>query len=356
MAKGSKLNFSGTITHYNAIMDDLLKKNFSNVYFLCGSEPFFIDKICNHISENVLEESQKSFNQFMLFGSDVNGTEISEVCRQYPMSSDRSVVIVREGQSAKALDALTSYVANPLESTILVICYSGTLNKTTKFYKAIAKNGIYFESVEPRDYEIQSWLVNHIRSKGYTIDSVSVSMLIESLGTSIVKIDNELKKLISSLKSGIKAINSSDIEANIGISKEYNNFELNRAFSENNIVKALQIADYFSCNPQKNSFQATSIALFTHFIRIFRLGLIHWQSKTQKTAFPSDFELAAKLQIGSTYFLKEYQQAIRHYPLKKLFVIFGILREYEMKGKGVNTGSADSGAILKELICKIFAL
>lgn len=356
MAKSTKINFSGSITNYNLIMDDLLKRNFSNVYFLCGNEPFFIDKICNHISKNVLDDSQKSFNQFMLFGSDVSGIEISEVCRQYPMSSDRSVVIVREGHSAKSLDALTSYVANPLQSTILVICYNGTLNKTTKFYKAIAKSGIYFESVEPRDYEIQSWLVNHIRAKGYTIDTVSISMLIESLGTSIVKIDNELKKLISALDNGVKTITSSDIEANVGISKEYNNFELNRAFSENNIVRALQIADYFSNNPQKNSFQATSMALFTHFSRIFKLGLIQWQTKSQRTAFPSDFELAAKLQIGSTYFLKEYQQAVRHYPLKKLFVIFGILREYEMKGKGVNTGSADSGAILKELICKIFSL
>lgn len=356
MAKSVKKSFTGTIEQYNSIMNDLLQKNYSNLYFLCGDEPFFADKISSYISDNILDESQKSFNQFVLYGSEVNGMEISDVCKQFPMGSDKSVVIVREGHLAKSLDYFASYITNPLSSTIVVICYSGTLNKTTKFYKTIAKHGVYFEAITARDYEIQAWLINHIRAKGYAIDNLSVSLLVESLGTSIVKIDNELNKLISSLPSDTKVISSSDIENNIGISKDFNNFELTRALSEFNIIKALQIADYFGKNPQRNSFQATIISIFNHFTRIFKLGLIQWEYASKKQSLPSDFELAAQLQIGSAFFLKEYRQALKHYPLKKLFIIFGIIREYEMKGKGVNAGSAESGEILKEFICKITSL
>ena len=356
MSKVIKKGFLGSLEKYAEIMDDLLKKNFSNIYFLCGDEPFFIDKICNYISENTLEESEKSFNQFNLYGSEIDAMELSDVCRQYPMGAKRSVVIVREGQSIKSLDAFVHYVKNPLLSTIVVICYSGTLNKTQKLYKAIAKQGVYFESSTPRDYEIQAWLVNHIRSKGYTIDAVSVSLLVESLGTSIVKIDNELNKLITFIPQDKKTITSIDIENNIGISKDFNNFELTRALSEFNIVKALQIADYFGNNPQRNPIQLTIIAIFNHFSRIFKLGLIYWECKQKNTQIPQDYEIATTLQIGSTYFLKEYKQALQYYPLKKLFIIFEVIRQYEMKSKGVDTGSANNGDLLKELICKITSL
>lgn len=356
MAKSVKKTFTGTIEQYNSIMNDLLRKNYSNLYFLCGDEPFFADKIYSYISNNILDESKKSFNQFVLYGSDVNGMDISDTCKQFPMGSDKSVVLVREGHLVKSLDYFLNYIKNPLSSTIVVICYTGTLNKTTKLYKAIAKYGVYFEAVTARDYEIQAWLTNHIRSRGYTIDNVSVSLLVESLGTSIVKIDNELNKLINSLPNDTKIISSSDIENNIGISKDFNNFELTRSLSEFNIIKALQIADYFGKNPQRNSFQATIISIFNHFTRIFKLGLIQWECASMRKSLPSDLELASQLQIGSAFFLKEYRQALGHYPLKKLFVIFGIIREYEMKGKGVNAGSADSGDILKEFICKITSL
>lgn len=356
MAKSTKKGFLGSIENYDSIMNDLLKKNYSNIYFLCGEEPFFIDKISSYISDNIIDESHKSFNQFTLYGSEINAMELSDVCRQYPMGYNKSVVIVKEAHAIKSFDHFLSYIQNPLQSTIVVICYNGLINKTQKLYKAISKNGVYFESTPPRDYEIQGWLTNHIRSKGYSIDSVSVSLLVESLGTSIVKINNEIDKLINSIAVDSKVITSSDIENNIGISKDFNNFELTRALSEFNIVKALQIADYFGCNPQRNSYQATMISIFNHFNRIFKLGLILWESSSQKHQALSDYELASKMQIGSAYFIKEYRQALRFYPLKKLFVIFGIIREYEMKGKGVQSGSAESGDLLKELICKITTL
>ncbi len=356
MSKTVKKGFLGSLEKYTEIMSDLLKKNFSNIYFLCGDEPFFVDKICNYISDNTLEESEKSFNQFNLYGSEINVMELSDVCRQYPMGAKRSVVIVREGQSISSLDTFVNYVNNPLQSTIVVICYSGTLNKTQKLYKAIAKHGVYFESTTPRDYEIQAWLVNHIRSKGYTIDAVSVSLLVESVGTSIIKIDNELNKLINFIPEDRKVITSTDIENNIGISKDFNNFELTRALSEYNIVKALQIADYFGNNPQRNPVQLSIVAIFNHFTRIFKLGLIYWEAKQKNTQIPQDSEVAMTLQIGSTYFLKEYKQALQYYPLKKLFIIFELIRQYEMKSKGVDTGSVSTGSLLKELICKITSL
>ncbi len=356
MAKTTRKGFLTTVEQYKEIMGKLLRKQYSGLYFLCGDEPFFVDKISNYIAENVLDEGEQSFNQFLMYGSETPFSEFADACRQYPMGSKYTVVILKEAHSMRGLENFIHYATSPLSSSIVVICYSGVLNKTQKLYKAISKNGVYFESLIARDYEIQEWLMNYIRSKGYTTDSVSVSLLVESLGTSITKIENELTKLINSLPLDKKTITSDDIERNIGISKDFNNFELTKALSEFNIVKALRIADYFANNPQRNSFASTIVAVFNHFSRIFKLGLILWEAKTQNLATPSDSELALKLQIGSSFFLKEYYQALKYYPLKKLFIIFGIIREYEMKGKGVEAGSAETGDLLKEMICKITSL
>ncbi len=356
MAKSTKRGFSSTLESYEQIMEQLIKGNYAPVYFLCGDEPFFIDKISNYISLNALEEEHKSFNQFLLFGSEVTATDISDVSRQYPMIATRNVVIVREAQAIKSFDALLSYINTPLESTVLVLCYSGTINKTQKLYKAITKQGVYFESISPRDYEIHKWLSSYIRSKGYTADAVSVTLLVESLGTSITRLDNEIEKLFNAIPLDRKTITLNDIEQNIGISKEFNNFELTRALSERNLFKAIQIADHFGKNPLKNSFQSTVIAIFNHYNRIFKLGLLQWESQTKRTMMPNDQQLALSLGIGSTFFLGEYRQALANYPLKKIFVIFEIIREYEMKGKGIDSGSASSGELLKELIFKIISI
>lgn len=210
--------------------------------------------------------------------------------------------------------------------------------------------------MRPRDYEIGAWLTDFIRAKGCSIDPKSVAMLTDYLGADIAKITNELDKLLTFLPQGTKAITADHIEQNIGISKEFNNFELTRAISEKNMQKAMLIADHFARNPKDNPLIVTISALFTHFQRIFILNYQKWLAKRNGTGLPSEMELARSLKLTNAFFLREYTQASALYPNNKVFVILGLIREYDLKSKGMNTGQADSGELLKELLLKIFLL
>lgn len=352
----AKKTFPQSAEDFRNLLLSIEGKKYSNCYLLCGNEPYFIDRISARFSESVLSEEEKSFNQYIVYGQETTGLELTDLCRQYPVNSPYSVVIVRDAQDIRKPEPIVNYLNNPLKTTILVLCWNATPDKRTALYKAIDKHFTVFESAEPRDYEIQGWLTNHIRGRGIGIDSVAVELLVESLGTSLTKIENEIDKLLTGLPAGRKTISVQDIEERVGISKEYNNFELTKALSSYNIPKALAIVDYFGKNPAKNNYSATVAVLFTHFVRIFRLGLIQWESKKKKTPLPGQQELALQLKIGSTYFLKEYETALRHFPLAKLHTILGIIRTYEMKGKGVGGGSATDGELLKELIIRIISV
>lgn len=356
MAKTVKKGFVESISQYETIMQQLKKNGCHGSYLLMGSEPYFINKISDYISNNAIEEQYKSFNQHIVYGSEISSMDLVDLCHQYPMGASKTVVIVREAAAIKSPEYLKHYFNNPSESTILVLCYKDSMDKRSALYKAIEKNSVIFESVEPRDYEIQGWLTNFIRSKGYNIEPSSVELLVESLGTSITKIENEIDKLLTAIPESQKAITAGDIEENIGISKDFNNFELTKALSNFDIAKALMIVDYFGKNPQKNNYSATISTLFNHFVKIFKLGIIEWEQKKRQSAKLSDQELASKLQIGSAFFLKEYNMALRHFPLSKIHSILGFIRTYEMRGKGVETGSAEEGDLLKELICKIISI
>ncbi|MCD8185513.1 MAG: DNA polymerase III subunit delta [Rikenellaceae bacterium] len=357
MAKSGKITFKESAEQFNVLLASIRKREFAPIYLLMGEEPFFIDRLGDELACAVLEESERAFNQTVVYGKDTDGGTVVNLCRQMPMMGGKMVIIIKEAQQLKKIEQLAAYTQHPQPSTVLVICHKGrNVDKRTPLYKSCKAKGIAFESVPPRDYEIGGWLGDFVRSKALSMDAKAVSMLVDHLGADIARIANELDKLTTSLEEGTKRITADYIEQYIGISKDYNTFELTRALSEKNLLKALQIADYFARNPKENPFVVTLSILFTHFQRIFILNYQRWLARKEGRSLPSELELAKMLKLPAAFFLKEYTAAANLYPTPKVFSIFGLLRQYDMQSKGVESGSADDGELLKELILKIMMI
>lgn len=356
MAKTSgKASFKDTIATYERLTKDISGGKYAPVYLLMGEEGYFIDRISEMIGSTVLNEAERDFNQIVVYGKDTDEGTIINYARQMPMMGRYEVIIVREAQSLRKPDQLSIYTASPSPTTILVICYKGkSIDKRSALYKHVSQKGEVLESIRPRDYEIAAWLGDFIKSKGCSIDTKALNMLTDHLGTDIAKISNELTKLLTYLPEGTKTITAQHIEDNIGISKDFNNFELTKAISEKNIGRAMMIADHFRRNPKDNPLTVTLSALFTHFQRIFIINYKRWQVKYKNVPMPSDVELSTLLKLPNPFFLNEYKQAATLYPNKKVFNIFGLLRDCDMRSKGIGGGSADDGELLRELLLKIF--
>jgi DNA polymerase III subunit delta len=328
---------------HKKILDELEKKIYHPVYFLSGEEPFYIDLISDYIEDHVLTDEEKGFNQIIFYGKDTDEQTIMETALRFPMMANQQVIIVKEAQSLNTIEELRRYVEKPLHSTILVLNYKyKTLDKRTAFAKAIQKNGILFES--PRMYEnkIPGWIENYLADAQYTISPQASVLLAEYLGTDLGKIANELKKLTISLPPKTRITNE-HIEKNIGISKDYNIFELQNALGERDILKANRIINYFADNPKSNPIQLTTVLLYLYFSKLF---LYHFlKDKSEKS-------VAASLGIHP-YFVKSYSKAAKRYNTHKLYDIIGILREYDMKSKGFETNNVSQGGLLKEMIYKI---
>ncbi len=357
MAKSSKKGFRESVADYAALSAQIQKRNFAPIYLLMGEESYFIDRLTDLLAATILTPEEQAFNQTVVYGKEYEAGQIINLCRQMPMMGNRQVVIVREAQNLKKWDQLSLYTSAPSPTTVLVLCHKEkSVDKRSAVYKQAEANGTVFESVAPREYEIAGWLTELVRSKGCTIDAKATAMLTEHLGTDLSKIDNELDKLLTYLPEGTHKITAEQIETNIGISKDFNNFELTKAISEKNMEKAMLIADHFARNPKENPLLVTISTLFTHFQRIFILNYQKWLCRRKGAAMPSEMELARMLKLPAAYFLKEYQQAATLYPNQKVFAIMGLLREYDLKSKGINAGQTDNGELLKELLLKIFLL
>ena len=255
------------------------------------------------------------------------------------------------------MEKIEIYTQKPSPTTILVICHKEkNADKRSAFYKGCAANGAVLESVRPRDYEIASWLQRFIAGKGLAIDTKALSMLTDHLGTDISKISNELGKLVVSLPEGTKRITDADIEANIGISKDYNNFELCKAVATRDMARALMIAEHFARNPKDNPLLVTVLALFGQFKELFVVNYLRWLSRHKGTAFPPDTELMRILKKSNVYVIGEIKQNAANWDNRKVFNILGLLREYDAKSKGMNAGGASDGELLRELLLKIFML
>lgn len=328
---------------FEQIMADLKNKIYKPIYFLMGAESYYIDQITDYISNNVLAEAEKAFNQTVVYGRDVDVSDIDGLARRYPMMASHQVIIVKEAQAVKNLDKLVYYAEKPLNSTILVINFKyKNLAKNKKLYKAINKTGIIFESKKLYDNQIPAWINKYLNNKLFTIDPVASALLNEYLGTDLSKITNELDKLAISLPPNSK-ITTKDIEENIGISKDYNNFELQSALAKKDVLKANRIVNHFGQNQKENPIVLTINSLYQYFRKI----LIYHFLKDK-----SNRSVAASLGVNP-YFVKDYQTAARRYNPKKVVQVISFLREYDLKSKGLDNASMKPEDLLKELIFKI---
>ena len=312
---------------YEEIISDLKNRIFKPVYFLAGEEPYYIDLITEYIQEKVLPEDEKAFNQIILYGDDTNIASIIDTARRFPMMASHQVLIIKEAQSLKKLDDLVIYLEKPLLSTILVFSYKyKTIDKRTKLYKTLESHGVYFESARIRDYLIPAWIERYLMVKGIKTDPSASAMLTEYLGTDLHKIVNELDKLIITLPAGKPVITTALIEKNIGISKDYNNFELQKAIGEKNILKANMIVHYFANNPKDNPITLSIASLFGFFSKLLTFHYLTDKSKNN---------VAAVLKINP-FFVKDYENSASKYNVSKTVQIISLLRTYDMKSKGFN--------------------
>lgn len=326
------------------IVNDIRKGIIKPIYFLFGEEAYFIDKISDYIGNKILTEEEKGFNQMVLYGKDVSIEDIVGNAKRYPMMADRQVVIIKEAQHlSRSIERLTSYVENPQETTVLVICYKyKKLDKRKALYKAIKKGGVVFESKKLYENQVTEWLRKTLLSSGYSISHKAAILLVEFLGTDLSRINNELSKLKLVLPEKSE-ITPRDIEEHIGISKDYNNFELKKAIGERNVVKATKIITYFAQNPKDNPFVLTVTLLNSFFTQLLQYhGLTDHSPKS----------VASALRINP-YFVGEFQTAARNYPMKKVSQIISYLRELDLKGKGVGATNVNQADLLKELLVKI---
>ena len=330
---------------FEQILQQLKTRTYSPLYFLMGDEPYYIDEITNYIANKVLTEEEKAFNQTTLYGKDTDMTSIILAARRYPMMAQHQVIVVKEAQNFKDIEKLVVYAEKPLNTTILVINYKyKTLDKRKKLYKAITKSGgVLFESKKLYDNQVGAWLNSFLKTKGLTIDITASRVLIEYLGNDLSKIAHEIEKLRIALGSKTKNITTTDIERNIGISKEFNNFELNKAIFQKNVVKANQIIQSFGKNPKSNPIQVTTATIFGYFQKLMAYHYLPDKSK---------HGVASALKINP-FFVSDYTTGARNYSARKVIQVISLLREFDMKSKGYKSNVTDSGELLKELIFKI---
>ena len=328
---------------YEQILSEIHKKNFAPVYFLTGDEPYFIDMISDTIENEALDEADRAFNQIVVYGRDVDVETIANHARSFPMMGDRMVVIVKEAQDVKNLENFEPYLDTIPDTTLLVFVYKyKKFDKRKALAKKIDKKGVWFESKALRDYNIPGWIQSYLKGEGYSITPKATQMLADFLGTDLHKIANELKKLIITLPKN-KSIDDADVERNIGISKDYNVFELQNAIGSRDVLKANRIVNYFGDNGKDNPLLVTAINLYSFFTKVMKLHCT--QDKSQGN-------LATVLGVNP-YFVKDYQLAARNYPPQTCIRNISILREFDMKSKGYESGDVSEKDLYREMIFKL---
>jgi DNA polymerase-3 subunit delta len=328
--------------NFEGIMADLKAAKYKPVYFLMGEEPFFIDQIADYIAEHVLAVEERSFNQLVLYGRDTDMKTVVSSARRYPMMASRQVIIVREAQQLKNLEGLETYLTAPMPSTVLVLAYKyKKLDKRTKLAKLLTEKSVVLESDRLREDKVPAWIMNYLKERDYRADQKTATLLVDFLGNDLGKIGNELDKLLIVVPSGSREITADLIEKNIGISKDYNTFELTRALATGDLVKSNKIVRYFCNNPKNNPFILTIASLFYYFTKVLLYHGLVDKSKEN---------VARELGINP-FFVGEYLQAANQFSFTRTRLIISWLREYDLKSKGGSMAS--EGDLLRELIFKI---
>jgi len=326
------------------IIRQINEKQLHPVYFLHGLESYYIDVLTKYFEDNILEEGQKAFNQLVIYGKDATAKAVIDTACRYPMMAPYQLVIIKEAQDFSDLAGLAAYLKKPVTTTILVICFKHKkFDKRTSIAKLMAKQAMMFESTPVYDSKMPAWISDYLKKKKLKPGEGVTQLLAEYLGNNLSKVANELNKLAIVLPKSA-ALDISMVQKHIGVSKDYNVFELQKAIGFKDFEKAQRIVNYFISNPKKNPLVVTIGSLSTYFTKVYK-G--HFLSKL------GDRELAAKIGVGSPYFVPEYRTAMRNYPLGSIPLVFSTLKEFDLKSKGMGAQNADHGELLKELVWKL---
>lgn len=330
---------------YENILKDIKNRKFYPIYYLMGEEPYYIDCLSEYMAKNILSESEKEFNQTIIYGSDTDMATIINTAKRYPMMSEYQVIIVKEAQTLKNIEQISYYLQRPLASTILVLCHKhGVLDRRKKITVEIERTGILYESKKLKETQLPSFITTYLKRKGLDIEPKSTEMLTEFIGTDLSRLSGELEKLIITLPQEQKSITPDLIEKNIGISKDYNNFELKNALIEKNIFKANQIVKYFEENPKTNPLQVTLSLLFNFYSNLM---LAYYAPQKNEQS------IATQLGLKTPWQAKDYMIAMTRYSGIKVMQIITDIRICDAKSKGIGNSSVSNGNLLKELIFKI---
>ena len=331
---------------FQQVLQSLKQKNYQPVYFLHGNESYFIDTITDYIDQNVLSESEKAFNHTVLYGKDTEHKTVVDAARRFPMMAAYQVVLLKEAQEMKSLKELESYIKHPSPTTILVIAHKHkSFNFNSKFGKLVKSNCLVLNAKKLYDNQVPDWIVDYLKGKKLKISIGAAQLIGEYLGSDLSKIANELEKLALNLEAGSE-VTTKNIEENIGISKDYNVFELQKALGLRDVLKANRIVQYFIANPKKNPIPVVLGALYNYFSKVYMLKFL------QKSP---DNEVMKALNLRSAFFLKDYRATARNFNRLQLEQTIAVLKEYDLKSKGVDYSSTgkEEGALLRELVWKI---
>ncbi|MFN8287863.1 MAG: DNA polymerase III subunit delta [Chitinophagales bacterium] len=333
--------------NFESIAADIKKRKFAPVYFFCGEEPYFIDQLVDLLEAHVLNDMEKAFNQTIAYGKDVNARAIVETCGRLPMMAEKQLMIVKEAQALSLKEdeekQYLAYLKNPVKSTVLVFAWKhGKPDGRKAFSKEVQKSAVFFESKPLYENQVGAWIKRWLSDRKYKLEEEANELLVESLGTDLSKIANELEKLTINKPSG-SSITREDVEEQVGISKEYNVFELSNALGNKNRTKAYQITNYFVANPKSGPLVLVLGTLQTFFSKVYAY---HFNKNLP------DKDIAATIKVNP-YFLKDYKAAAQHYSAQKLEHVFYTLEEYDLRSKGVGNSDIKEGELLKEMVYKI---
>ena len=328
---------------YDSVMRDLKARQFAPVYILMGEEAYYIDQISGYIAEHALKPEEQDFNQTVVYGADTNAAQLADMARQYPMMAEFQVIIVKEAQNIRNWDALEKYVEKPVKSTILVICHkNGTIDRRKKLVSKAEAVGVVFESKKKRDYELPAFIDGYLKMRGATIDNKAAQMMADHIGADLSRLTSEMDKVLLSLPENDKRVTPEVVEEQIGVSKDFNAFELRNAIITRNVFKANQIIKYFDKNPKSGSIYALLPLLFNYFQNL----MIAYYCPNRG----NENELAKFLDLKSNWGVKDYTAGMRNYSGVKVMQIISKMREIDAKSKGLDNPNTGAGELMKELV------
>lgn len=329
---------------YSSLMKELQSGKYHPVYYLMGEESYYIDKICDYIAEHALQPEERDFNQTIMFGSDVNASQIADAARRYPMMSERQVIIVKEAQNLKNTDALEKYLKQPSTTTVLVICHkNGKIDgRKREYVKAIQQAGILFESQKLKERDLPFFIENYVKQKKASIDPKSTQLIADAIGADLSRLVSELEKVLLGLPETDRRITPEVVEDRIGVSKDFNGFELRDAIVNKNVFKANQIINYFDKNPKAGNIYSFLPMLFNYFQNL----MIAFYSPNKG----SQEEVAGWLELKSPWAAKDYMTGMKNFTAMKTMQIISKLREIDAKSKGLDNPNTPPEELMKELI------